>query len=776
MIEELRQENRQLRDQMGNAGHGGGSSLKYPAPHPFDGTRGTLRGFLTQMRAYVTFYGQQFTDEPTKIFFAASLLRGDALAWFEPIQRDYLEKEDALRHAETRHVFLHYQNFEDQMKATFGDPDESRTAEQQLRNLRQKGSAADYTAKFQQIASHLQWDVGSLMAAYYSGLKDEVKDDLAKEDRPDTMAKYSAMAVRIDNRLYERRMEKRGHNPTRFNVGTPRANQGRTYQPRSHHPRQYRQSAYNDTRAPGPMELDALQRGNNQPKKKDLREITCFNCDRKGHYARDCRQPKRLRDSGNSRQVNIMEKQTATRTLAVLQRAPTLEEITQETPVEQHRRTHETLKEESRRLFPDSHIQARIREIDQEVQDLLGYKDKECTQPAPLSRSCALKECRQLLEEKDEWTEVLQRRRLDHSKTNIGDAFINIPVKGNIEPERPVIMTLTTRKQQQRWERYCDRHTRKGESSTQDPRNETWHPEQTEGLGPARELAVMSRGKRKELALGPTTARGSGSRDDDINDWNDGMEAEYDGQDLEGMGPVWSRSDILDQGAVRLPGLPARHASQEPRFQDKTSHDPEDDPWLSIKHEEHFRIHWSSCVYDECPRHNSAKLSHDFFPRRDKYPIRQAYTVENFAHRTLAEIEGAYGTFALKEGYTWECITALAWYECFDDNCQLHAQRKSREWRELWSLTTQKARLLDELIKLDPWNPEWQDRKVIIEAEKMRRRVTFDESTRKGLTPEPDYISDTTTPEDTPSEEEDEPLPPPKRRHRKKTKNYRRRS
>ena len=42
------------------------------------------------------------------------------------------------------------------------------------------------------------------MAAYYRGLKDEVKDELYKEDRPATLSVYIVMAVKIDNRQFER--------------------------------------------------------------------------------------------------------------------------------------------------------------------------------------------------------------------------------------------------------------------------------------------------------------------------------------------------------------------------------------------------------------------------------------------------------------------------------------------------------------------------------------------------------------------------------------------
>ncbi|PNH36880.1 hypothetical protein VD0003_g10305, partial [Verticillium dahliae] len=40
----------------------------------------------------------------------------------------------------------------------------------------------------------------ALMARFYEGLKDAVKDDLIREDRPETLTEYIAMAVKIDDR------------------------------------------------------------------------------------------------------------------------------------------------------------------------------------------------------------------------------------------------------------------------------------------------------------------------------------------------------------------------------------------------------------------------------------------------------------------------------------------------------------------------------------------------------------------------------------------------
>ncbi len=48
------------------------------------------------------------------------------------------------------------------------------------------------------------------MIRFYEGLKDDIKDDLYREDMLDIFIEYIQCTVRIDDRLYIRRMEKHG--------------------------------------------------------------------------------------------------------------------------------------------------------------------------------------------------------------------------------------------------------------------------------------------------------------------------------------------------------------------------------------------------------------------------------------------------------------------------------------------------------------------------------------------------------------------------------------
>jgi len=124
----------------------------------------------------------------------------------------------------------------------YGDIDEELTAERQIRSCRQTTSVGEYAARFQQINSHLTWSESAQAAQFYYGLKDIIKDDIAHLDkRPENVPDMIQAAVRIDNRLYERRMEKGGHrDPATFTPRQPKqGNQGqrRTYPSNYYGPR-----------------------------------------------------------------------------------------------------------------------------------------------------------------------------------------------------------------------------------------------------------------------------------------------------------------------------------------------------------------------------------------------------------------------------------------------------------------------------------------------------------------------------------------------------------
>jgi hypothetical protein len=120
------------------------------------------------------------------------------------------------------------------------------------------------------------------MTRFYEGLKDDVKDDLYKENMPDTLAKYIQHAIRIDDRLYTRRLEKKGKGMPTLRWTPGRQGQQHSTQANIGRPRQTPSTAYR-THA-SPMDLNVAAKNPVDDKKKK-----CYNCDKPGYFAKNCR-------------------------------------------------------------------------------------------------------------------------------------------------------------------------------------------------------------------------------------------------------------------------------------------------------------------------------------------------------------------------------------------------------------------------------------------------------------------------------------------------------
>lgn len=276
-------------------------------PEPYDGNKEGLRPFITQANAYLKVNSDSFEYMHQKVMCVAGMLKGRAAEWFEPTLRDFLDHKKGERKAETQAIFDNANKFWDKLRETFGNPDEKRAAERQMLSLRQKGSAGGYAADFKRISARLDWGEEALLVQFYSGLRDNVKDELSKEDRPKTLHEYITKVIKIDNRLYERQLERKRGGAS-WSRTSPVANTG-----------QRRSTAYGHHS--GPMDLDATQRSN---PKNQTKKGKCFNCGKQGHYANTCRQPKKTWNPVPERRAQAATKDDGSRTIAMMRRESTL--------------------------------------------------------------------------------------------------------------------------------------------------------------------------------------------------------------------------------------------------------------------------------------------------------------------------------------------------------------------------------------------------------------------------------------------------------------------
>ena len=127
--------------------------LKINTPEPFDGSRGKLRAFFSQVELFFGFNVDKFPTNKHKVLFTSTYLRGLAFEWFNSFLTHFLNNEPDKRDNDTVEVTQNYSNFKNKLRQVFGNFDKEHLTERSMQSLRQTGSAAKYASKFQQLAA-----------------------------------------------------------------------------------------------------------------------------------------------------------------------------------------------------------------------------------------------------------------------------------------------------------------------------------------------------------------------------------------------------------------------------------------------------------------------------------------------------------------------------------------------------------------------------------------------------------------------------------------------
>ena len=218
------------------------------------------------MELFFGFNAKRFPTNEHKVLFASTYLRGPVFEWFNSFLTDFLNNEPDKRD-DTVEVTQNYSNFKNKQRQVFGNFDKKHLAERRMQSLQQTRSAADYALMFQQLAAQTQWRAVPLVAQFYKGLKDRVKDNIARVNQPSQFQLIITLAIRIDDRQYERELEKKDT----YNFGKKD---------------RYQKSAKKDQYGMAPMELNATEKRNQLPWKETRK---CYNCGKTGHLAKACR-------------------------------------------------------------------------------------------------------------------------------------------------------------------------------------------------------------------------------------------------------------------------------------------------------------------------------------------------------------------------------------------------------------------------------------------------------------------------------------------------------
>jgi Ty3 transposon capsid-like protein len=287
-LEQLQLENKALHDQVGTLRHHTSTRVAEPKislPDKFDGTRSKLRSFLTQVRLVFMMHPSRYPNEQSQVGLVGSLLTGSAAKWFAPL----MEKNSPL--------LYDFEQFVQELEATFGDTDKVRASITKMQNLMQGSRpASTYASEFRQLACDVPYDDYALREQFRRGLRDEVKDLLITMPDPSSLSEAISFAVKCDNRLHERKQEMRPRSSVPRSVPTNPA------------PRPAPAAVSNE---PTPMQIDRSNRGplSNVERQRRLQNNLCLYCGGAGHRAITC-PVKVSRIQVRQAQVNTEEEQS----------------------------------------------------------------------------------------------------------------------------------------------------------------------------------------------------------------------------------------------------------------------------------------------------------------------------------------------------------------------------------------------------------------------------------------------------------------------------------
>ena len=240
-----------------------------PPPEPYAGEIGGCRGFL--LRCALVFDQQpiSYPSDRAKVAYTINLLRGRAAKWATAVW----DRDSPL--------FTSYARFSQELRRIFDFPVEGPECTKRLFSLTQSSrSVAEYSIEFRTVAAESGWGDLELKGIFTRGLSEQLKDELATRDEPPSLEELIALAIRVDNRLRERRREKKNHSLVpRIDSPSSVAVSGSPLQP----------SVFPD---PAPSAGEPMQIGHTKlhpdERRRRVEKRLCIYCGQAGHFLINC--------------------------------------------------------------------------------------------------------------------------------------------------------------------------------------------------------------------------------------------------------------------------------------------------------------------------------------------------------------------------------------------------------------------------------------------------------------------------------------------------------
>lgn len=249
---------------------------KVPTPDKYEGDLGRCRSFLMQCGLVFDLQPNSYATDKARIAFVIELLRGRALDWASALW----ERQDT--------CMASYQEFTAEMRKLFDHPVRGKDAANRLFSLRQGArSVAEFVIEFRTLAVESGWNEASLQAAFYQGLSEQLKDELISYPEPSDLDSLIALSIRVDNRIRERRREKRWGSSNLSSTLLPSKSGNRPERADHSSPHEIKGEFLPSD--PEPMQVG--RHGLTKEERQRRRETnSCLYCGNPGHYISACPQ------------------------------------------------------------------------------------------------------------------------------------------------------------------------------------------------------------------------------------------------------------------------------------------------------------------------------------------------------------------------------------------------------------------------------------------------------------------------------------------------------
>uniref|UniRef100_A0A674MXQ5 Gypsy retrotransposon integrase-like protein 1 n=1 Tax=Takifugu rubripes TaxID=31033 RepID=A0A674MXQ5_TAKRU len=168
-----------------------------PVPERYSGEAGACASFLLQCSLVFDLQPLTYPSDRARIAFMVNLLSGRAAQWATAVLENQTPASSS------------FPVFTAEFRRVFELPIQSSEASSQILSLRQgSSSVADYSIRFRILAARSGWNDAALQGVFTQGLSDDLKDELAAREQPETLEALIGLATRLDNRLRERRRQR----------------------------------------------------------------------------------------------------------------------------------------------------------------------------------------------------------------------------------------------------------------------------------------------------------------------------------------------------------------------------------------------------------------------------------------------------------------------------------------------------------------------------------------------------------------------------------------